>query len=168
MRIHRLIMAKGPGVVRGDIGIGWDGTYSFNADGEGIPVESLDNFKMPSAPLSGRLKFTAAGAAPFASPTYSFQGTIDDLFVGDQGVGRVQGRLSVNNEVLSIERVAANSGLLDVEGRGTIALNDTSDADFHLRFTQSSLDPYLKFFAPKISPYARAILSGAVDVTGFI
>ena len=166
MRIHRLVIVKGPGTVRGDVGIDWDGTYSFNADGDAIPVESLDNFRVPSAPLSGRLKFTAAGAARFDSPAYTFQGSIDDLFVGDQGVGRVQGRVSIANDVLSIERMAANSGLLDVEGRGTIALNDTSDADLHLRFTESSLDPYLKFFAPKISPYARAILSGAVDVNG--
>jgi len=166
MRIHRMTMLKGPGVVRGDIGIGWDGTYSFNADGVGIPVESLDNFRLPDAPLSGRLKFTAAGAAPFNSPAYTFQGAVDDLFIGDQGIGQLQGWLSVANDVLSIERVAVNSGLLDVEGRGTIALNDASDADLHLRFTESSLDPYLKFFAPRISPYARAILSGAVDITG--
>jgi hypothetical protein len=166
MRIHRMTMAKGPGMIRGDLRVGWDGTYSFNADGEDVPVESLENFRMPAAPLSGRLRFTAAGAAPFDAPAYTFQGAVDDLFVGDQGIGRVQGRLNVANNVLSIERLAANSSLLDVEGRGTIALDAGSDADLHLRFTQSSLDPYLKFFAPRISPYARAILSGAVDVTG--
>lgn len=45
-------------------------------------------------------------------------------------------------------------------------MNESSDAQLFFRFRDSSLDPYLKFFAPQLSPYARAIASGSVNVTG--
>lgn len=166
IRVHRIEMKKGPGIAHGDARVGWDGTYGFTADGEGIPVETLDNFKVPQAPLSGRLRFNASGASTFEAPKYSFRGSIDDLFAGDQGIGRVQGQLRVDGDTLIIERVVANSGLLDVDGRGTIQLNERYDGTVHLRFTQSSIDPYLKFVAPRLSPYTRAIVSGSVDVSG--
>jgi hypothetical protein len=166
IRIHRIEMTKAGGSVRGDARIGWDGTYVFNVDGEGIPIESLDNFRLDAAPLTGRLRFTATGASEFDRPSYSFRGTVEDLFAGDQGIGRVQGQIRVDGQTLLIERLVANSALLDVDGRGTIALNDRYDGNLHLRFTESSLDPYLKFFAPELSPYTRVILSGSLDVVG--
>lgn len=110
IRVHRIAMKKGTGIAHGDARVGWDGTYMFTADGEGIPVETLDNFKVPQAPLSGRLRFNASGASTFEAPKYSFRGSIDDLFAGDQGVGRVQGQLRVDGDTLIIERVVANSG----------------------------------------------------------
>jgi hypothetical protein len=166
MRVHRIEMTKGAGTVRGDARIGWDGTYAFNADGENLPVESLDSFTLEQAPLSGRLRFTASGAGPFDDPRYSFRGSVEDLFAGDQGIGRVQGQLRVDGRTLMIERVVVNSILLDVDGRGTISLNDRYDSNLHLRFTDSSLDPYLKFFSPELSPYTRVILSGSLDLVG--
>ncbi|MCC7010398.1 MAG: translocation/assembly module TamB domain-containing protein [Acidobacteria bacterium] len=166
LRVHRIEMRKGPGLIRGDARIGWDGTYAFQADGEAVAVEQLDAFKLEQAPLSGRLRFTATGAGAFSSPTYAFRGVIDDLFAGDQGVGRVQGQFRVAGRTLVIERVVANSGLLDVDARGAISLDELYDGTLHFRFTESSLDPYLKFVAPAISPYTRAIVSGSLDVSG--
>jgi hypothetical protein len=63
LRISRIQMRKGPGELQGAARIGWDGTYSFNADGDGIAVESLDNFQVPKTPLSGRLKFKARASS---------------------------------------------------------------------------------------------------------
>jgi hypothetical protein len=166
LRVHGLVITKGPGTVRGDVRVGWDGTYAFNADGEAIAVESLDNFKIERAPLSGRLRFTASGASELDQPRYRFSGAIDDLFVGDQGIGQVQGDVRIENRTLWIERLIAVSSLLDIDGRGSIGLDKPSMADLHWRFTQSSIDPYLKFFAPQVSPYTRAIASGTLDVSG--
>jgi hypothetical protein len=164
--IHRMLLNKGPGIVHGDARIGWDGTYAFNADGDGIPVESLQNFQFPSAPLSGRLKFTASGASEFDAPSYRFSGSIDDLFIGDQGVGQVRGDIRIENQTLWIERLLATSSLLYVDGHGSLALDDRYDANLHWDFIQSSLDPYLKFFGPEFSRYTRAIISGSLDVKG--
>lgn len=166
IRMNRVEMAKGgSGVVRGAAVIAWDGTYAFNADGR-LPVESLDNFKLERAPFSGNLTFKATGASEFDNPTYTFSGFVPDLYVGDQGIGAVEGEIRIEGKRLLIERIVMRSGLMDVDGRGTIALNDRYDGNVHLVFTQTSIDPYLKFVMPELSPYTRAIVSGVLDVTG--
>ena len=69
MRLSRLVMTKGPGEVTGDAWIGWNGTYVFAVDGVRMPVESLNNFKVPQAPLSGVLQFKARGDGRFDAPS---------------------------------------------------------------------------------------------------
>ena len=85
LNISRIVMNKGPGVIHGAMWIGWDKTYTFDSDGDHIPVESLKRFALPRAPLTGVLKFTATGTGNFDAPTYAFQGRVVDLFVGDEG-----------------------------------------------------------------------------------
>ncbi|MEO8481429.1 MAG: translocation/assembly module TamB domain-containing protein [Acidobacteriota bacterium] len=167
LRVSRIEMHKGPGLMHGAARIGWDGTYAFNADGENVDVEQLENFKVPSAPLSGRLKFKATGAGSFDGPIYTFDGSIDDLFVGSEGIGAVAGRFTINNKVMAIERLQAGSGRLQVVGSGTIAFDDAYTSDLRLRFQETALDPYLKFVMTQdISPYARIIVGGSMTVKG--
>jgi hypothetical protein len=166
LQIRRIAMAKGPGLLRGAAIIGWDNTYSFDVDGERIPVESLDTLRLERAPLSGVMRFTATGAGSFDNPTYTFSPDIPDLFAGDEFIGHVSSRLIVRDEVLTVDDFKASSIRLTLEGSGRVALNEASDAVLRLDFFETSLDPYLKFFAPELSPYARAIASGAVRVNG--
>jgi TamB, inner membrane protein subunit of TAM complex len=166
MRIDGIDLTKATGQVTGAAWIGWDGTYSFTATGNRIPVESLDNFKVAQAPLSGMLQFTARGAGAFASPSYEFTGQVADLFAGDEGVGQVSGHLIVRNKSLTVDQFTASSARLQVVGSGTIALDDQYDADLSLVFLNTSIDPYLKIVAPRMSPYTRAIASASVRITG--
>ncbi|MFI5177439.1 MAG: translocation/assembly module TamB domain-containing protein, partial [Vicinamibacterales bacterium] len=166
LNIDRIAMTKGAGRVTGAALINWDGTYSFDAAGQGIKVESLDNFKVEQAPLTGLLSFTARGAGEFSSPYYEFGGTILDLYAADEFVGEVTGHLSVANNRLTIDQLNTTSFRLQANGSGQIVLNDQYDAELTMRFLNTSIDPYLKFFAPRASPYTRAIASGTVRVSG--
>jgi len=166
LRVHRIRMLKNTGVVTGDARIGWDGTYNFEAHGERIPIESLDNFKVPQQELSGQLTFDASGGGEFENPDYRFDGSVPDLFVGNQGVGYMRGQIRVRGKDMLIERLVANSPLLDLEGAGTIKLNERYDSTFHVRFTESSVKPYLDLFVPRLSPWATATMTGSVDVIG--
>ena len=40
------------------------------------------------------------------------------------------------------------------------------DADFTLRFNDTSLDPYIRFFAPKLSPFTTAVADGTIRIVG--
>ena len=167
MLVNRIEMSKGPGVLHGAARIGWrDNTYAFNADGSRIPVESLDHFKFETTPLSGTLAFKANGAGTFDAPTYDFEIEVPDMFIGDEGIGVVSGRATIAKNVMTIERLAAASSRLDVFGSGTVALNDESDADLRFRFQRTSLEPYLKFVAPSVSPYTRLIAGGLLVMRG--
>ena len=68
--------------------VGWDSTYSFNADGRRIPVERLAFLAFPNAPLSGIADVTASGSGTFDAPRNDYRFRVNDLFVGEEGVGR--------------------------------------------------------------------------------
>jgi hypothetical protein len=166
VRMDAIDVQKSDGAITGAAFIGWNGTYTFNADGRGLAVESLNlaSFKdLP--PLTGLLDFTAAGSATFREPRYDVKVTIQDLFAGEEGIGQVTGRLAVRESVLTYEMEAA-SPRLAVSGTGRIALTEAADAELSFRVSQTSLDPYIRLVQPTMSPYTTAVASGTIRVVG--
>jgi translocation and assembly module TamB len=166
VRLDGLSVLKGGTTVTGAAYIGWNGTYSFNADARGMAVETLAVAAMESGPgFTGLFDFTATGSGTFDQPRYDVKFGVRDLFFGDEGVGEVSGRLSVRERVLVYELEAASTRLA-ASGTGRIALTDQMDAELSFRITDTSLDPYLRAFQPQLSPFTSAIASGAVRVVG--
>jgi TamB, inner membrane protein subunit of TAM complex len=165
VRLDGIEIKKSTGGVTGAAWVGWDGTYSFNADGAKIPVESLVTVAFPKAPLSGRLQFTATGAGTFDEPRYDVKLGVDDLFAGDEGIGQLSGHLNLRGELLTLDLEAASPRLV-VSGSGRIALTPEMDAELTVRFRETSLDPYLRFFEPRLSPFTTAIVGGTLRVVG--
>jgi hypothetical protein len=165
VRLDGIKIRKATGTMTGAAYVGWNGTYSFDADARRIPVERLATLAFPLAPPSGLLHFTASGSGTFDEPRYDVRLRVDDLFAGDEGIGQVTGRLGVRGELLTLE-VEAASPRLSVSGSGRIALTPESDAELSFRFVDSSLDPYVRFLVPQLSPYTNAVVSGSVRVTG--
>ena len=165
VRLDGIDITKSTGRVTGAAWVAWDGNYSFDADAARIPVESLVTLSFPRAPLSGLLQFTATGTGTFASPRYDVRLRVDDLFAGDEGIGQVTGRLSLRGDVLTMD-VDAASPRLSVTGSGRLALTPQMDAEMTLQFTQTSLDPYIRFFQPKLSPFTTAVADGTIRAVG--
>jgi hypothetical protein len=165
VRLDDLAIAKDSGTIGGAAYIGWDSTYSFNASGRRIPVERLAFVTFPRAPLSGVAEFTAAGSGTFDSPRNDFKYRVDDLFVGEEGVGVVNGTLALRGAELS-GSIDAASPRMALTGTGRIALTPQSDAELTFRFHDTSLDPYVRLFVPKLSPFTTAVASGSIRVVG--
>jgi len=165
VRIDGLDVQKGPGRITGAAFIGWDGLYSFNADGRRIAMETVASLAQPRVPLTGTLQFMASGVGTFESPRYEVRGSIADLVVRDEGIGQVTGRIDVRNQVLALE-LEAGSPRLAVSGSGRIALTPEADAELLLRFTNTSLDPYVRTFEPRLSPFTTAVVSGSLRAVG--
>ena len=165
VRMESLDVRKGTGRMTGAAWIGWDGAYSFDANGTRIPVESLDTLKFPKAPLSGILDFTANGAGSFDNPRYDVKATIADLFAGDEGIGQVSGTLSLRGNMLTLSELNAQSRRLSVTGQGRLALTPEEDVDFTLRFSDTSLDPYIRLVAG-FSPFNTIIADGTIHAKG--
>ena len=91
VRLDNIQLAKGDGRGTGAAYVGWNGTYSFNLDGRGIPIETVSLSKRSSVPLSGLIDFTAGGSGTFDMPRYDVRGTVRDLFAGDEGIGEMLG-----------------------------------------------------------------------------
>jgi hypothetical protein len=165
VRLDGMEIRKSTGVITGAAWVAWDGNYSFNADGARIPVESLQMAAFPRAPLSGLMQFSAAGTGTFEVPRYDVRIRVDDLFAADEGIGQLTGRISLRGELLTTELEAASPRLV-VSGSGRIALTDQMDAELTLRFANTSLDPYLRFFEPRLSPFTNAVAGGTIRVVG--
>ncbi len=153
------------GSMRGAAHVEWEGSYSFNMDARRVPVESIDLLSFPSAPLTGLAEFTASGSGRFAFPTYEVRGRMRDLFLGDEGIGEVTGRISIRSDDVLFE-FEAGSTRLAVSGTGHVTTDGDYPGDVSLRFSETSLDPYARVFFPGLSPFATAVASGTVQVAG--
>jgi hypothetical protein len=165
VRLDAIEMAKGGGSVTGAAYVGWDGTYSFNADGHRIPMEQVRTIAYPRAPLSGQLEFSASGSGTFDEPRYDVKARINDLFIADEGIGQVTGSLGLRGQTLTMQ-VEAASPRLAVSGTGRLELTPEADAEMQFRFTDTSLDPYVRLFEPKLSPFTTAVASGTLKISG--
>lgn len=166
VRLDSLQITKAGGRASGAAYVGLNGTYSFNLDGRGIPVERLAMTASDATPLlSGRLDFSAGGSGTFERPRYDVRVTMSDLFVGDEGIGQVIGELNINADMLTMKLEAA-SPRLTVSGSGRIALTPGMDADLSFSVADTSLDPYVRAFNGRFSPFTTAIASGNVRIVG--
>ncbi len=165
VRFDAVEIRKGTGAITGAAFVGFDGTYSFNADGRRIPLETIAAADYPDAPLSGILQFTASGSGEFDSPRYDVRGSIDDLFVADEGIGQVSGFTTVRADLMTFE-INAASPRLAVTGSGRVALSPEADAELSFRFSDTSLDPYVRAFRPDLSPFTTAVASGTLRAFG--
>jgi hypothetical protein len=165
VRLDAVEISKSGGTVTGAAYVGWDGAYSFNADGRRIPVRQVAAVNYPNAPLQGTAQFTAGGNGTFDLPRYDVRFRVADLSVSGETVGQGTGTLAVRGKVLTGD-VDLASPRLAVTGTGRIALTPQADADLTFRFHDSSLDPYVRVFVPKWSPYTTAVASGTLRVGG--
>jgi hypothetical protein len=161
-RLQNIQILKGGGRGTGNAYIGWDGTYSFNFDARAIPAESISVSKQIGQPISALLNFTAAGSGSFDSPRYEVKGELNDVFVADEGIGKIVGGINVNNRLMTIQLEAA-SPRLSVSVAGQI---EDQNADVSFTVLDTSLDPYVRLFLPQLSPFTTAVVSGSVRVVG--
>ena len=165
VRLDSIQLAKGEGRGNGAAYVGWNGTYSFNLDGRAIPVETVSLSKKTSVPLSGLIDFTAGGSGTFDAPRYNVRGTVRDLFAGDEGIGQLLGEIGVTGDLMTVKLEVASSRLA-ISGSGRVALTPEMDTELSFRVTDTSLDPYIRAFEPRLSPYTTAVASGSVRVVG--
>ncbi|HZP46969.1 MAG TPA: translocation/assembly module TamB domain-containing protein [Vicinamibacterales bacterium] len=171
VQLDGITIAKGAGTVTGAALVRWDGTYSFTGTGEKIPASDIAFLNVPQAPLAGVAGFTASGSGAFASPRYDVTFAIDDVKIADQRVGRVSGTLAMRNTTLGgtfdvVHGADVAEGRLTIHGTGRIVTGAQPDAQVTLRFDDSSLDPYVRMFEPRLSPYISTVVSGSIRISG--
>ena len=165
VRLDGVTLQKGGGTFTGAAFVGWNGTYSFNGDGRRLPIESFAPVARAQIPLTGLLQVSANGNGSFESPRNEFKLRIDDLFLADEGIGQVTGRLDMRGSQLTMELDAA-SPRLAVSGTGRVALTPEGDVDVTLRFSETSIDPFIRPYVPGLSPFTTAIGTGTIRVVG--
>jgi hypothetical protein len=164
VRLDAIEMVKSGGTITGAAYVGWDARYSFNARGDRIPLESLAAIKYGKTEWSGLMRFSAGGASTFANPRYEVQMSADDVFLGEEGIGAMAIGFEMRDRLITFSQLEAAG--LGVSGSGQIELSEFMDAELSFRFNRTLLDPYVRLFEPRISPYARAVASGSMRIVG--
>ena len=165
VRLDALEVEKGAGQITGAMFVRWNGTYSFNIDGRDIGVGAIQSIGSSVMPLGGRATFVASGAGAFEDPRYEVRGSVANLSLDDEVLGQLSGRIDVRNGVMGVEVEAASQGLA-MSGSGRVDLSPGNDSDLLLRFTNTTLDPYVRLYAPAVPSGTSAIASGTLEVTG--
>ena len=164
VRLDGVEIRKGAGTITGAAYVGWDGRYSFDANGEHIALGTLSMMQYGKVKWSGQMRFSASGASTFQNPHYAVQLGADDVLVADQRIGAVVIRLDVRDRLLMIEQLEAAG--LGVSGSGQIEMSANTDAELSFRFNRTLLDPYVRLFVPRLSPFTTAVVSGTLRVVG--
>ncbi|MGE0393128.1 MAG: translocation/assembly module TamB domain-containing protein [Vicinamibacterales bacterium] len=166
VRLDGLEIRKAQGRGVGAAFVGFDGTYSFNLNGQRLPVADVAVLQITGLPpLTGVLEFTAAGTGMFDVPTYDVKGSVSDVFLGEEGIGRVTADLGLRGDILNVKLEAA-SARLAVSGAGRVALTETMDADLAFQVTETSLDPYARALQPSLPVLTTAVATGTIRVRG--
>jgi hypothetical protein len=166
VRLDDIQMTMAGGTGEGAAFIDWDGTYSFDFGASGLTLERLAVTQGSTLPLSGLLDFTADGSGDFDAPRYEVRATMRDVFIADEGVGQVSGVLSMMDGKRMTVTLDASSARLAVSGSGAIAVTPDLDAELTFVVTETSLDPYIRAFQPRLSPFTTAVASGTLTVKG--
>jgi len=161
-----LVLTKSGGHVNGSAYVAWAGTYRFKVDGRGIPVSSVHALTWEGVPLTGTLRLVAEGDATFQAPRYDVRAAIDDLYVGDEGIGQVTAQLSIRDQQMYIDALEMASSRLAVSGTGRMPFDDNADNEITLTFADTSLDPFLRVYNPGFSPFTSMVGSGQLRLVG--
>ncbi len=165
VRLDDLRVDKAGGTITGAAFIGWDATYSFNVDGRRIPVEKISKLAYARARLSGIAELSASGSGTFDQPRNDYKFRVNDLFIGEEGVGQVTGSLVLRGAALGGE-IDAASPRLAITATGQVAMTARAESDITVRFHDMSLDPYVRPFVPRLSPFTTAVASGSMRIAG--
>ena len=165
VRLDALEIKKGTGELTGAMFVRWNGTYSFNIDGRDIGVGAIQSLGSGEMPLGGRATFVASGAGDLDDPRYEVRGSVANLSLNDDVLGQLSGRLDIRDGVMGIEVEAASPGLA-MSGSGRVNLSPRNDSDLLLRFTNTTLDPYVRLYAAAVPSGMSVVASGTLKVAG--
>lgn len=161
-----IVITKSGGHVNGAAYVEWAGTYRFKVEGRGIPVSNVHALTWEGVPMTGALRLVAEGNATFQAPRYDVRAAIDDLYVGEEGVGQVTAQLSIRDQQMYIDGLEMASSRLAVSGTGRMPFDDDADSEVTLTFVNTSLDPYVRVFSPTFSPFTSLVGSGQLHFVG--
>ena len=165
VRLDGLQMLKGDGRLTGAMFVRWDGTYSLNLDGRDIAMESMSLLTDERAQIAGLASFAVSGAGAFVDPRYDLRGTIANLSVNDAVIGQVTGQVNVQDGRMGIVLEAASSRLA-VSGSGRVDLSPGNEADLSFRFTNTTLDPFVRASGASLPEGISATVSGTLAIAG--
>jgi autotransporter translocation and assembly factor TamB len=143
-----------------------DGQYDGSAEAEAVEAGELLKALAPGWPVTGKLSGRVTLQGPLDRPRLSGELNSQRLFLGDEGVGAVRGVLTGAGDGRVAVEANCRSARLDLTVSGTLSTAVDGPAELRLRFTDTSLDPFLRQFYPALPSAATLVASGVAELSG--
>jgi len=143
-----------------------DGFYDGKASLEGVDVAAVLPAPTPEVGWGGRVTGEVRLQGPLDRPRVSAQVSSPRLFLGDEGVGALEGRLYGAGDGLVTVALTCRSPRVDLRLSGTLNADPRQPSRLRLAVRETSLDPFLRALAPKLPATVQLVASGAIDLEG--
>jgi hypothetical protein len=164
-------------VHRGEAGVGGgrvsfrgtltqDALYDGEGEAAGVDVGSL--FRAPAAGVEwgGRLFGQGRLEGPLVRPRLEARVSSPGLFLGDEGIGRLEAEARGEGDGRAALRASARSARVDVALAGEIEARPPHQATLEFRARDTSLDPVLRALWPALPGAVGLVLGGEVGLSG--
>jgi len=142
-----------------------DGIYDGRARAEGLDAGALVPAKASALRLGGRVSGSVLLQGTLARPRVEGELTAARVFLGDEGLGALEGRITGTGDGRVALDARCRSPRVDLALKGSVGVAAPYEADLALTADGTSLDPFVR--AAATLPAAVGIVaSGALRVRG--
>ena len=142
-----------------------DGIYDGRAHAEGLDAGALVPVKASALRLGGRLSGSVLLQGTLARPRVQGDLTAARVFLGDEGLGALEGRITGTGDGRVAVDARCRSPRVDLALKGSVGVAAPYEADLALTADETSFDPFVR--AAATLPAAVGIVaSGALRVRG--
>jgi hypothetical protein len=143
-----------------------DGFYDGAATVDGVDVGAVLPALAPDVSWGGRLSGEIRLLGPLDRPRVTAQLASPRIFLGDEGVGALEGQLWGAGDGLVTVAVACRSPRVELRLAGTVNADPRQPSQLRVTAHETSLDPFLRALAPKLPAAVRLVSSGELTLQG--
>jgi translocation and assembly module TamB len=156
----------GGGHVRFAGSVSDDGVYDGSGELEDVDVAAFVPALTPTAGLGGRVSGRALLQGTLTRPRLAATLSSPRLFLGDEGLGALEARISGTGDGRVVVDGRCRSGRVDLTLAGSAFATAPYDADLRLALHSTSLDPFLRALRQQLPHGLALVASGEVLIEG--
>jgi translocation and assembly module TamB len=145
--------------------VGDDGVYDGTATAAGMDIGEMLP-PVAGVAWAGRVSGTATLQGPLVRPRLRARFTSPRLFLGDEGVGALEGDLRGTGDGTVAIDARCRSPRVDMALLGSLSASPPYAASMELTARETSVDPFLRAAYPKLSESVGLVASGQLRVDG--
>jgi autotransporter translocation and assembly factor TamB len=142
-----------------------DGVYDGRAHAEALDVAALVPARSASLRLGGRVSGSVLLQGTMARPRVEGDLSAARLFLGDEGIGALEGRFTGTGDGRVALDARCRSSRVDLALKGSLGVAAPYEADLALTAEQTSLDPFVRV-ATDLSAAVGIVASGGLRLRG--
>ncbi|MFI5182759.1 MAG: translocation/assembly module TamB domain-containing protein [Vicinamibacteria bacterium] len=143
-----------------------DGSYDAVAEAESVDASGFLPPVATGATWGGRVSGKLSLSGPLEHPRIIGEVTSPHLFLGDEGLGSIQGTIGGGEDGVATLDVRCHSPRVDLSVSGTVGLSTPHLASLRFSARDTSLDPFVRAVYAKLPSAVAIVTSGEAHLEG--